>query len=75
MYEEIMRSGRYSFFSLFNFVFPESDQSGYIIHSGLKTGYNGSVSDKKKDNEWMQEYYIIYNSYVLDHKESAEIID
>jgi hypothetical protein len=75
MFKEIIRSGGNSFFSLFNFVVPEIHQSGNNIHSGIKTEISRSLSDKKGDNEWMQEYYIIYNSYILDDKESAEIID
>ena len=73
MYEEIMRSSRSSFFALLNVVFPEHKKGGrnnFIKSSGAQTDINNSDSDR--DNEWMQEYHIIYHSYILDGTDTEQ---
>jgi hypothetical protein len=57
-----MKRSAISFFSL-----DENFRSKKIIkaNSGIEDNRNYLV-DINKDNEWMQEYYIIYKSYVLD---------
>ncbi len=60
-----MRRGGRPFFALLNAVFPGDG----IIGDGGIPGRR-SILDDEKENEWMQEYYIIYNSYILDNKEA-----
>ena len=68
MYEEIMKSTRNSFFALLNIVFPEKKRG--TDHPYLSDARNiMGEFDVNNDNEWMQEYYIIYNSYILEGKE------
>jgi hypothetical protein len=75
MHEEKLRRRRNSFFSLCNSIHSENHQCGNNVCNPLKRENNRNASDKKGDNEWAQEYYIIYNSYVLDGHESVEITD
>ena len=58
-----MRSSRTSFFSLFNAVYR--GESGINVE---KSADRRNILDAD-ENEWMQEYYIIYNSYILDSQE------
>ncbi|HKB87218.1 MAG TPA: hypothetical protein VKD08_13680 [Ignavibacteriaceae bacterium] len=64
MYEEIMRSSRDSFFALLNAGFAGESM---FRDGGITTV--GNILNNEMDNEWMQEYYIIYNSYILDRRE------
>ena len=72
MYEEIMRNSSNSFFALLNIIFPENsgaEDNNFRERSGAdgkKTSLQGTG-----ENEWMQEYRIIYNSYVLEGSESS----
>ncbi len=66
MYERIMRDrNNHTFFELLEMVFLENP-SGMQNPKGLLWRNRNEVAD---DNEWMQEYHIIYNSYVLDSKD------
>ncbi len=63
MYERIMRERKNEkFFALLEAVFPESSTSS---RSSIESGYSAET-DISDENEWMQEYHIIYNSYIED---------
>ena len=64
-----------SFFALLNIALPGNSKEANRVHYGLIADEKISKVDIARDNEWMQEYYIIYNSYILDDTESAGIKD
>ena len=64
-----------SFFTLLNVVTPENRKKTNKYQNSLNTDDRENRLDIRKDNEWMQEYHIIYNSYVLDDKESTRTYD
>ncbi len=66
MYEKIMYGGTGKFFELLEIIFPGS--SNMENGSNSLSSIEGSESDD--GNEWMQEYYLIYNSYVLEGRDS-----
>ncbi len=64
-----------SFFTLLNVVTPENRKKTNKYQNSLNTDDRENRLEIRKDNEWMQEYHIIYNSYVLDDKESTRTYD
>jgi hypothetical protein len=72
MYEEIMKSTGNPFFALLNIVFPEKKKGKSNPDNSSDMESILDEFERKKDNEWMQEYYIIYNSYVLEGNEYGE---
>lgn len=64
-------STRNSFFALLNIAMAEKNKEATQVHCGLSADENDCKVDIAGENEWMQEYHIIYNSYILDDAESA----
>ena len=66
MYEQLM-IGKNSdkFFTLLDAVFSENSKR---LRNAEGLDQNKNV-DIPEENEWMQEYHLIYNSYILDNKE------
>jgi hypothetical protein len=56
-----MKSNSISFFTL-----DENADGKKIIKGNSGIENDRSYKDVKRDNEWMQEYYIIYKSHILD---------
>jgi hypothetical protein len=72
MYEQIMSSrNNRMFFTLINDIFPENRRN----HINKKEDSGIENSQLAGENEWMQEYHIIYNSYILDIKENVQLGD
>jgi hypothetical protein len=71
MYDKIMRSSSHSFFALFSLVLPGDTEAGNNVEVERNRTYN---ENKSVENEWIQEYRIIYNAYILDIEESAGLI-
>ena len=46
-------------------VFYLKDEENIIIREEGEDSFNPS-SDSETENEWQQEYFLIYNSYVLE---------
>jgi len=65
MYDKIMRYNRESFFAFLNVELSEFDEKGWDTNSANQ----GVLAEEKFENEWMQEYHLIYNSYILEGKE------
>ncbi len=70
MYEEILRGGNTSFFTVLGRKsIKKTKRRNYnnnVILSSLDLNMPESI---EKENEWQQEYFIIYNSYILENKE------
>lgn len=72
MYEEILKSSRNSFFALLNVVFPDDImEENNDLQERFNTGEDKTNLIRMAENEWMQEYHIIYNSYVLEGKDPS----
>ncbi len=61
MYDEIMKSSLNYLFE----GFPDASSEGITFRQRSDI-ISRSDNDKIRENEWMQEYHIIYNSYILD---------
>jgi hypothetical protein len=69
MYEDIMNGKSDSLFSFFNRRYSERNKQRVLKrHVIFSTFEKPDVYNAEKENEWKQEYYIIYNSYVLEDK-------
>ena len=64
-----------SFFALLNIALSENSRETNKFQDGPGAEQEVPKLDIEKDNEWMQEYHIIYNSYILDDTESARTTD
>jgi hypothetical protein len=72
MYEEIIRSSRNSFFALLNVVFHEDSKGqNYDLKVSLSKESDNNLNTTV-ENEWMQEYHIIYHSYILDGTDTEQ---
>lgn len=70
-----MKNSRNSFFALLNAGTDEVFIPGndFLYRDNPKRMKNHT--DNAADNEWLQEYRIIYNSYILEGSETDEIRD
>ncbi len=66
MYEKIMNGGTGKFFELLDIIFPGNRRPEDSMNSFPAI----DTPESYDDNEWMQEYYLIYNSYVLEGRDS-----
>lgn len=70
MYEEIMRTRNISFFAFPNIKFSERIKQRELRKlKQILPGEIKNIDRFERENEWTQEYYIIYNSYTLEDKD------
>ena len=66
-----MKSNDNSFFSLPNIKFSDGNKERDLKRKRLVPPRDKYFINRiESENEWKQEYYIIYNSYILEDKES-----
>ncbi len=74
MYEEIIKNNRNSFFALLSDIFPETNVAeDNDFHKVLSADVDKTILEGTGENEWMQEYRMIYNSYVLEWNEFSAL--
>jgi len=65
-----MKRGDMKNSSILFFTLDENADGEKIINGNSGIENDRSYKDVKRDNEWMQEYYIIYKSYILEEKKN-----
>ncbi len=65
-----MSGGNTSFFTVVGRKsFSKTKRRNYYNKANLSSPDLNTSESIEKENEWQQEYFIIYNSYILENKE------
>lgn len=74
MYKKIKKNKRKFFFATIDVSLEAGKGENNLQHIS-SSRRSLSVEDKIRENEWLQEYHIIYNSYISESINRKEMMD